>query len=126
MFLSSFFEKGQPKRAVKIFQWVARPDFPVGAAVDLDIYAGLVDGFCWNGMILESLRVLRVMARENLVIGDEIRVCVYRGLLREARVREALELNAALCRCTPGNDGGTFASEEMMNLLDRMIANWVE
>ncbi|KAH6806716.1 hypothetical protein C2S51_031547 [Perilla frutescens var. frutescens] len=126
MFLSSFFEKGQPKRAVKIFQWLARPDFPGGAAADMDLYGGLVDGFCMNGMILDSLRVLRVMASENLVIGDGIRVCVYRGLLREARVREALELNAALRRCTPGNDSGTFASEEVMNLLDQTIANWVD
>lgn len=126
MLLSSCFGNGQPKKAVKIFQWVARPDFPGGAAADLDLYAGLVDGFCMNGMILESLRVLRVMASENLVIGDEIRLCVYKGLLMEARVREALELNAALGRCTLGSDGGTSGSEEVMDLLDKMIANWVE
>lgn len=105
---------------------MARPDFPGGAAADLDLYVGLVDGFCMNEMTLESLRVLRVMASENLVIGDEIRVCVYRGLLREARVREALDLNAALSRCTPGSDGGTSGSEEVMDLLDKMIANWIE
>lgn len=126
MLLSSCFGNGQPKKAVKIFQWVARPDFPFCAAADLDVYAGLVDGFCMNGMILESLRVLRVMASENLVIGDEIRLYVYKGLLMEARVREALELNAALGRCTLGSDGGTSGSEEVMDLLDKMIANWVE
>lgn len=126
MLLSSFFRNGQPKKAVKIFQWVARPDFPGGAAADMHLYALLVDGFCKNGMILESLRVLRVMAGENLVIEDEIRVCVYRGLLREARVREALELNAALGSCTLGSDGGTSGSEKVMQLLDHMIANWVD
>lgn len=126
MVVSSLFENGQPKRAVKVFQWVARPDFPGGAAADLDLYAVLVDGFCRNGMMLESLRVLRVMAGEDLVIGDEIRVRVYRGLLREARVREALELNAELGSCSPGSDGGTPVSEKLVHLLDQMIANWVE
>ncbi|KAI3463544.1 hypothetical protein Pfo_020207 [Paulownia fortunei] len=126
MFVSSFFQKGQPKRAVKIFQWVSRPDFPGGVAEDLEFYAVLIDGFCKNGMILDSLRVLRVMASENLVVGSEVGMWVYRGLLREARVREALELNAALDSGTLGSDGGTFGSKEVVDLLDRMTANWVE
>lgn len=92
----------------------------------MDLYAVLVDGFCKSGMVLESLRVLRVMAGENLVIGDEIRMCVYRGLLREARVLEALELNAALGNCTLGSDGGTSGLEKVVHLLEKMIANWVE
>ncbi|XP_057767664.1 uncharacterized protein LOC130987960 isoform X1 [Salvia miltiorrhiza] len=126
MLLSSLFQNGRPKMAVKVFQWVARPDFPGGPAADLDLYGVLVNGFCRNGMMLESLRVLRVMAGENLVIGDEIRVCIHRGLLREARVREALELNAALGSYTPGSDGSTCVPEKVVHLLDQMIANWVE
>ncbi|KAL8496611.1 hypothetical protein ACS0TY_020343 [Phlomoides rotata] len=47
---------------------------------------------------------------------------IYRGLLRESRVREALELNAALGRGTPGSDGGTFGSNAVVDLLDKMIA----
>ncbi|XP_042058959.1 uncharacterized protein LOC121803345 [Salvia splendens] len=126
MILASLFENGRPKMAVKIFQWVARPDFPGGVAVDLELYAGLVDGFCRNGMMLDSLRVLRVMACEKLVIGDGIRVCIYRGLLREARVREALELNAVLGSCTSGSDGDTCVSEKVVHLLERIISNWVD
>ncbi|XP_042062964.1 uncharacterized protein LOC121806864 isoform X2 [Salvia splendens] len=127
MILASLFENGRPKMAVKIFQWVARPDFPGGVAADLELYAGLVNGFCRNGMMLDSLRVLRVvMACEKLVIGDEIRVCVYRGLLREARVREALELNAALGSCTSGSDGDTCVSEKVVHLLERIISNWLD
>ncbi|KAL0464046.1 UNVERIFIED_CONTAM: hypothetical protein Slati_0292200 [Sesamum latifolium] len=48
------------------------------------------------------------------------------GLLREARVREALELNAALDCCALGSDDGAFGSKEVVDLLDRMIASWVE
>ncbi|KAL0397211.1 UNVERIFIED_CONTAM: hypothetical protein Scaly_0169500 [Sesamum calycinum] len=67
-----------------------------------------------------------LMASENLVVGNDVRMCVYRGLLREARVREALELNAALDDCALGSDGGAFGSKEVVDLLDRMIASWVE
>ncbi|KAG8388152.1 hypothetical protein BUALT_Bualt02G0096200 [Buddleja alternifolia] len=126
MFVSSFFRNGDPKKALKIFQWLSRPDFPGGVAKDSEIYAVFVDGFCKNGMILDSVRVLRVMASENVVVGSEVRVCVYRGLLREARVREALELNAALDRCNLGNGSGDSCSKEVVELLDRMIANWIE
>ncbi|KAK6153874.1 hypothetical protein DH2020_013513 [Rehmannia glutinosa] len=126
MFVSYFFRIGQPKRAVKIFQWITRPDFPGGVADDSEFYAVLVDGFCKNGMILDSLRVLRVMASENLVMGSEVRMWVYRGLLREARVKEALELNAALDCGTLRSDGGTLGLKDVVDLLDRMIANWVD
>ncbi|KAL0425210.1 UNVERIFIED_CONTAM: hypothetical protein Sradi_1055800 [Sesamum radiatum] len=125
MFVSSFFEKGHPKKAVKMFQWVSRPDFPGGVANDSGFYAVLIDGFCKSGMILDALRVFRLMASENLVVGNDVRMCVYRGLLREARVNEALELNAALDYCARG-DGGAFGSKEVVDLLDRMIASWVE
>ncbi|KAL7152705.1 hypothetical protein ABFS83_04G116000 [Erythranthe nasuta] len=127
MFVSSYFQKGCPKCAAKIFQWVSRPDFPGGAADDLEFYDALVDGFCRNRMILDSIRVLRFMGSENLVIGSEIRVLVYRGLLREARVTDALEMNDALdCGGTLGFDGCTSNSKEVVDLLDRVIANWVE
>ncbi|GFP89437.1 pentatricopeptide repeat-containing protein at1g12775 mitochondrial [Phtheirospermum japonicum] len=126
MFASYFFRNGHPKRAVNIFQWVSRPDFPGGLMDDLELYAVLIDGFCRNGMILDGLRVLRVMASGNLVIGSEIRLWVYRGLLREARVNEALELNAAFDCGTLGSNGGTLCSKEVVDLLDRMITNWVD
>ncbi|KAL3655092.1 hypothetical protein CASFOL_000878 [Castilleja foliolosa] len=123
MFVSYFFRNGHPKRAVKIFQWVSRPDFPGGLMDNLELYGDLIDGFCRNGMILDALRVLRVMADGNLVIGSEIRFRVYRGLLREARVDEALELKAIFDCGTLGSNGGT---KEVVDLLDRMITNWVD
>ncbi|GER32438.1 pentatricopeptide repeat (PPR) superfamily protein [Striga asiatica] len=119
MLVSHFFRQAQPERAVTIFQWMSRPDFPGGLPGDLEFYAVLVDGFCKRGMSLDSLRVLQVMAGGDLVIGREIRMWVYRGLLREARVKEALDLNAAL-------DCGTLGSKEVVDLLDKMIANWVD
>ncbi|KAL0429664.1 UNVERIFIED_CONTAM: hypothetical protein Sradi_0592400 [Sesamum radiatum] len=126
MFVSSFFEKGHPEKAVKMFQWVSRPDFPGGVANDSDFYAVLIDGFCKSGMILDALRVLRLMVSENLVVGNDVGMWVYRGLLREARVREALELNATFDCCAVGSDGGAFGSKEVVDLLDRMIASWVD
>lgn len=91
--------------------------------MDLGFYADLIEGFCRNCMVLDSLHVLRVMVSANLVIGSEVRMVVYRGLLSEARVREAIELNAALGSCTPGSDGGL---KEVVGLLDRLIATWVD
>ncbi|PIN11774.1 hypothetical protein CDL12_15621 [Handroanthus impetiginosus] len=126
MFASIFFKMDRPHKALKIFQWVSRPDFPGGVAMDLEFYAVLIDGFCKNGMILDALRVLRVMSSENLVVGSGVRNWVYRGLLRDARVGEALELKAALDSCTLGSDDGAFCRSEVVDLLDRMISNWVE
>ncbi|KAL6552369.1 hypothetical protein OROHE_007733 [Orobanche hederae] len=126
MFVSHFLRMGHPKAALKIFQWVSRPDFPGGLTDDLEFYAVLIDGFCRNWMILDALRVLRVMASGNLVIGSEIRMWVYRGLLREARVKEALDLNAALGCGTLGSDGGILDSKEVVDVLEQMIAKWVD
>ncbi|KAL6494425.1 hypothetical protein OROGR_031225 [Orobanche gracilis] len=126
MFISHFFQNGHPKAALKIFQWVSRPDFPGGLTDDLEFYAILIDGFCRNWMILDALRVLRVMASGDLMIGSEIRMWVYRGLLREARVKEALDLNAALGCGTLRSDGGILDSKEVVGLLERMIAEWVD
>ncbi|CAI9783547.1 unnamed protein product [Fraxinus pennsylvanica] len=70
-------------------------DFPGGLVMDSEFYSVMVDGFCNNDILLEGLRVLRVMVSENLVVevGDDVRVFIYRGLLREARIRDAMELN---------------------------------
>ncbi|KAL8501407.1 hypothetical protein ACS0TY_020807 [Phlomoides rotata] len=42
---------GCPRKAVKIFQWVSRPDFP-GGVKDLEFYAALIDGFFRNWIVL--------------------------------------------------------------------------
>ena len=52
----------------------------------------------------------------------DLRSRVYRALLREARIGEAKELDAAL-RCV-GDGGDGFG--KVIDLLDRMIGNWVE
>lgn len=116
--VDSYFQKGQPKWALKIFHWVSRNDFP-GGVIDVGFYALLIKGFCKYNMVLEALMVLRVIVSENLVVGDDVRVCVYRGLLREARIREAQELNKAWKMESEGN-------KNLMEILDHIISSWVE
>ena len=72
-------------------------------------------------MVFESLKVLRAMAAaEN---GGATAACsglgkvVCRGLLREARVREAVELSDAL----EGDE-----AKKVLELLDRIIEDWTE
>lgn len=71
-------------------------------------------------MVLESLKVLRAFVSSNDGAprgggGGELGRLVCRGLLREARVWEAVELSQAL-------DGG----DEVSQVLDRIIENWTE
>lgn len=78
-------------------------------------------------MVLEGLRVLREMlVRErDCVPGMEVRVRAYRALLREARIKEAVELNKALLDCVGGADG-SHGVENVLEILDRIISEWEE
>lgn len=122
MCVSCYFDKGQPERALKIVQWVSRGDFPRGC-IDVAFYDVSVNGFWRYGMMLEALRVLRLMIiNEDSEIGDGVRVCIYRGLLREARVKEALELNKRL----EEYDRSDERKQKLVESLDHMIATWIE
>lgn len=72
-------------------------------------------------MVLESLKVLKAFVSSNDGAprggggGGELGRLVCRGLLREARVWEAVELSQAL-------DGG----DEVSQVLGRIIENWTE
>lgn len=126
MFVSYSFETKQPKKALKISHWVSKPDFPGGLVRDSEFYAVLVDGFCSNDMVLEGLRVLRVMVSENLVVGDDVRMFIYKGLLREARIRDAVELNETLCCVYASGAGDGETVKKVVDLLDCLIDNWVQ
>lgn len=82
MFVYSYFQKAQPKWALKNFQWASRSNFP-NCDVGGGFYAFLVNGFCKYNMVFEALKVLKVIVSENLVVEDEDRLCIYSGLLRE-------------------------------------------
>lgn len=85
----------------------------------------LVCGFCKNGMVLEALNVLRAMLSANIVPGCGLRKWVYRGLLREARIRDALDLNEALdCVGDSEKGGESEGFKKVLALLDHMIVNW--
>lgn len=115
--VDSYFQNGQPKWALKIFHWVSRSDFLSEGVIDVGFYGLLIKGFCKYNMVLEALMVLRAIASENLVVGDDVRFCVYRCLLREARIRDAQELNKVL---------ESEDNDKLMEILDHMISNWVE
>ncbi|PON47994.1 Pentatricopeptide repeat [Trema orientale] len=116
--VAAYFKKGKAREALKVFNWMVRPGSPW--ELEEKICGVLISGFCRNGMVLEALKVLRAMAAANVEPRGELRELVYRGLLREARVREAMELNAALeFDCDEGR-------KKVLELLDRMIENWSE
>lgn len=88
------------------------------------MYGILVNGLCMLGLVLEALKVLRDMVDVGFVPGNRLRKRVYRSLLREARVREAMELDKVLCGCF--EDGNGEAIKKVIGLLDSMIGNWTE
>ncbi|XP_049385489.1 uncharacterized protein LOC125849447 [Solanum stenotomum] len=120
MLVSLYFRNREATKGLKIFHWVSRPDFP--CPVDYGLCAILVNGFCKNDMVVEGLKVLRMMVVGDLKVGGEVRMWVYRSLLREARIKEAQELNEAL-KCVENGEKG---NEEVVALLDNIISNWIE
>ncbi|KAH7569727.1 hypothetical protein JRO89_XS06G0256900 [Xanthoceras sorbifolium] len=125
LLVSSYVKKGRPRDALKVYGWMLRPDSPCdGVEKQKAVFHVLVGGLCREGMVVEALGVLRDMVRGGLVVvGGGLRERVFRSLLREARVREARELDAALEVVGNGGDGGL---EKLLNLLDQMIASWTE
>ncbi|XP_059440109.1 pentatricopeptide repeat-containing protein At4g11690-like [Corylus avellana] len=122
MLIASYFKKYKPKEALKVFNWMVRPGSP--CVLDEKVCGILVYGFCKQGMVLEALKVLRAMLGVNLVPGRDLGTWVYRGLLREARIKEALELNEALGLVK--DVGGDEAVKKALGLLDHMIALWTD
>jgi pentatricopeptide repeat protein len=122
MLIASYFKKHKPKEALKVFNWMVRPGSP--CVLDEKVCGILVCGFCKQGMVLEALKVLRAMVGVNLVPGRELGTWVYRRLLREARIKEAMELNQALGLVK--YVGGDEAVKKVLVLLDDMIAIWTD
>jgi pentatricopeptide repeat protein len=116
MLIASYFKKHKPKEALKVFNWMVRPGSP--CMLDEKVCGILVYGFCKQGIVLEALKFLRAMVGVNLVPGRDLGTWVYRGLLREARIKEALELNEALGLV---KDVGDAVVKKVLGLLDHMI-----
>jgi pentatricopeptide repeat protein len=81
-----------------------------------------IRGFCKLERMLEVLRVLREMAMDEVVVGEDMRKLVYRGLLQEARIDEARELDLVLGRLEENCSGNEFVKAREM--LDRLISEW--
>lgn len=116
---ASYLRKKRFKEAMKILNWMWRPDSP--CAVDAVLYGVVVKGLCRNYRTVEALGVVKKMVEEKVVVGGELRDWVYRSLLREARIREAMELNEAL-----GCDlvGDEEQLQRVVGLLDRIMCEW--
>ncbi|KAL5578444.1 hypothetical protein UlMin_020143 [Ulmus minor] len=120
---ASYFKMGKPKEALKVFKWMVRPGSPF--KLDDKVCGVLVKGFCRNAMVVEALKVLRAMAAANVAPCGGLKMVVCRGLLKEAKIREAVELNGALDRVRDG-DGDEGLNKKLLEVLDRIIENWME
>ncbi|KAM1383823.1 hypothetical protein ACFX2F_036114 [Malus domestica] len=120
MLIASYFKKNRPREAFKMFSWLVRPGSQ--CVLDERVCEVLVNGFCRKGMVCEGLKVLRAMLGANIVPGGGVRKWVYRGLLREARIKEAVELNEALgCVRVGANGDESEGVKKVLALLDHMI-----
>ncbi|KAG0485425.1 hypothetical protein HPP92_009504 [Vanilla planifolia] len=118
--LSSYFRRRRLREAAKVFAWLCQGDSP--CRPDMEIYGAAIQGFCERGRPFEAMRVAREMATDGMIPPEELRVLLCQGLLREARVEEALDLDSAIRRAVDGDDG----IHGLTQLLDRMIRDWQE
>ncbi|KAL5972492.1 hypothetical protein ACLOJK_039296 [Asimina triloba] len=121
---ATYLKARKTKEAMTVFRWMSRPESLRWGKVDGPTYALAVAGFCRNGKTLEALKVLKGMVGEGVVPGEEARRWVYRSLLREARVREAVELDAALGRVGEGDNSED--KKAAFELIDGMVRDWRE
>ncbi|KAM7270567.1 hypothetical protein ACFE04_029781 [Oxalis oulophora] len=118
LMITSFLKKGRPREALKVYNWMTRSGSV--CVVGPGVYGVLVTWFCRNGFSVEALMVVRDMVGNGLLVGDKMRVDVFRCLLREARVVEAKKLDEGL-RCLSGGD-----RVQLLELLDGFVADWTE
>ncbi|KAK0578069.1 hypothetical protein LWI29_004602 [Acer saccharum] len=127
LLVSSYVKKGRLKDALKVYGWMLRPGSPCDDGVEKQkqqaLFHVLVGGLCREGMVFEALRVLKDMVSGGLVVSGGLRLRVFRSLLREARVKEAQELDASLKFV---GDGGGEGLKKVLDFLDQMIASWTE
>ncbi|WCJ33267.1 hypothetical protein M5689_014641 [Euphorbia peplus] len=117
LLITSYVKKKRPKEALKVYQWTLRPGSP--CKVEKRGYEVMVIGFCDLGLKFEALRVLRDMVHVGFVPGGGLRSRVYRSLLMDARVIEAVDFNRVLGSCSRD-----FDAEKLLELLDSMIRSW--
>ncbi|XP_020976611.1 uncharacterized protein LOC107639096 [Arachis ipaensis] len=129
MLLTSYFNNRMCKPALAVFRWLRRPDSP--SPPTRQVYEVVVEGLCRNGFVFEGLSA----ARDMVVAGEGVasscgglREWIYRGMLKEARVEDAVELNDAILgfeKCG-GSDDEEESKERVLAVLERVIARWNE
>ncbi|KAK7303844.1 hypothetical protein RJT34_14761 [Clitoria ternatea] len=118
--LNSYFHNNSPNHALKIFRWLRRPHSP--SPPDHAFYEVVIRGLCSHRLAFHALEALRDMLAHHpqFLPSFDSTDLVYRALLMEARVDEALELNAAITRLL--SDGEN--RENVLEVLERLIAQW--
>ncbi|XP_061350041.1 uncharacterized protein LOC133295258 [Gastrolobium bilobum] len=120
--LSSYIRLRKCNHALKVFRWLQRPDTP--CSPDETVYEVLIQGLCINGLVLEALKAFRdMMGGSKFAPCCDSKEWVYRGLLMEARVNEAMEFYSALSGFERDGEGGR---ERVLVVLERLIAEWTE
>ncbi|MED6160833.1 hypothetical protein PIB30_054980 [Stylosanthes scabra] len=131
MLLTSYFNNRMCKPALAVFRWLRRPDSP--SPPTRQVYEVVIEGLCRNGFVFEGLSA----ARDMVLAGEFVAACcgglrewLYRGMLKEARVEDAVELNDAILgfeKCAgSGSDDEEEAKEKVLAVLERVIAHWNE
>ncbi|KAJ4838720.1 hypothetical protein Tsubulata_023242 [Turnera subulata] len=122
LLLTSYIKRNRRREALKVYHWMLRPGSP--CRVGKTVYGVLVPGLCRAGWVLEALRVLRDMLALGFVPVGGLRERVYRSLLMEARVKQAVDLDKALCSCA--GDANADSVKNAIALLDSIIEDWSE
>lgn len=88
------------------------------------VYKTLIAGLYRKGMTFDALKVLRNMIDSNLVPDCDLRNWVFRSLLKEAMIPEAMEFNDALNFV--GDQNTIDHLRRVSELLNRIITNWID
>ncbi|XP_072970888.1 uncharacterized protein [Typha angustifolia] len=118
--VSSFFSNRRPKDAAKVFFWLCREDSP--CRPDAETYRVAVEGFCWHGRMVDALKAVKEMVSDGVAVGEVLRKELCKGLMQEARIEEAWEVEEALkgVEKEGGKDG------KVVEVLERLIRVWEE
>lgn len=103
------------KDALKVFDHMSRLRGVVAGLPGEEDYGAMIRGIAGGGGRAEEvMRVFGKMVGDGVAVAPAVRERVVGCLLREARVREAEELEQALVRAGNGGDGGWVTVREMV------------
>ncbi|ERN14920.1 uncharacterized protein LOC18443199 [Amborella trichopoda] len=123
LLIVEYFGRRRFKEGMKLFGRLCGEDSKW--APDYSLCEEVIKGCYRWPMGFEALRVVRFMVGNSAIPGPDSWGLVLRCLLREARVREAQELNEAFVGCVH-KEGGTLVNglEKLAKVIDRVLNDW--